>query len=283
MRTLFPNVSTGFLFCSLPLITFLFLQPNQCLAKTPPMGDTHPMIPATPKPGLPSATSSPSNPNAFCPSYEAEYRVYWHGVYSGEAHHRVSLSSEQVCRAESSIKPRFRFLPFEYQEFSDFIGKSNNIYPIAFDFDWHEKREHTHGQIRFDWTNTKVKQNTSFSHETLKLEPGTQDKISLVFQLRQNLMQAKTLKPGLTWSFPVVEPKKHQHYQFTVLKTETLRTPLGKLKTVVVNQTAENSARHSLLWFAIDRDYLLVKALQYKDEAILTESVIHRLWDERED
>jgi len=223
---------------------------------------------------LPTQGLTSPKPPDFCPQYQAEYRVYWRGLLAGTAEHRVQ-ATDQGCQAISQVKPRFRLLPFQYLEQSEFTHHQDQIQPLRFDFNWKEKKDRNQGYLQFDWAQAKAHQESSLKHESLALKPGTQDKISVIFQLRQYLKSAPSLRPGQYWDIPILEPKRYQVHRFRILNLETLKTPLGHLKTVVIEQRAEHSERYSILYFEL-KDFLLVKALQVKNGKTQTESELHQ-------
>ena len=91
-----------------------------------------------------------------------------------------------------------------------------------------------------------------------------QDKISLLFQLGRLLEKETGKVSGKQWTFNVVEAKKQKKVSHQKsCRKKTIKTPLGRFKTVKVKQTAEGSTRATDLWFARDKQHLLVKIAQY--------------------
>ena len=210
--------------------------------------------------------------------YQAEYRVYWHGIYAANAYQAVERLANNHYIAHMRVTPRLPFIPFEYDEKSTFVDTGSVIQPVNFSFKWREKKKRLNGSVRFDWENH---QHTTFGDAFIE-EPMTllslpQDKVSLVFQLSKYLEKNSALSTGKTWSHQVVEAKKQKTYVFEILKKEQLKTPLGVLQTLKIRQSAANSARYSHLWFAIDKQYLLVKIAQFKQDNLMGYTLIHKL------
>lgn len=210
--------------------------------------------------------------------YHAEYRVYWHGIYAANAHQKVERLTNNRYIARMHVMPRFSFIPFEYDEKSLFFDAGSFIQPLNFTFKWLEKTNRLRGMVRFDW---KKQQRTtsgySSSDDPVDLIPLSQDKISLVFQLSRYLENNTPLSSGAKWSHNVIEAKKQKTYVFEGLQEELLSTPLGLLRTIKIKQNAEHSARHSYLWFAPDKQYLLVKIAQFKQNNLIGYTLIHKL------
>ncbi|MCD8521163.1 MAG: DUF3108 domain-containing protein [Saccharospirillaceae bacterium] len=60
-------------------------------------------------------------------------------------------------------------------------------------------------------------------------------------------------------NYPVFEKKRVKAFQFRTIAEEPLNTRIGKLKTIKVEQIRQKNGREVLAWFAIDRNYLLVR------------------------
>jgi hypothetical protein len=210
--------------------------------------------------------------------YHAEYRVYWHGIYAANAYQKVERLTENRYVAHMHIAPRFPFIPFEYDEKSLFFDAGKAIQPLNFSFKWHEKNKRLKGIVHFDW---KKQRRTSSGHSPsngpVALAPSSQDNISLVFQLSRYLENNAPLSSGRKWSHSVIEAKKQKIYVFESLQEERLITPLGLLRTIKIKQSATDSSRHSYLWFALDKQYLLVKIAQFKQNNLIGYTLIHKL------
>jgi hypothetical protein len=210
--------------------------------------------------------------------YHIEYRVYWHGFYAANAHHRVERLTDDRYVARTHVTPRFPFIPFEYEEKSLFFDTGTAIQPLNFTFKWREKKERLKGMVHFDWKQQRrTASGYSASDAPIALIPLSQDKISLVFQLGRYLENNAPLSSGTKWSYSVIEAKKQKTYVFESIQEEWLNTPLGSLRTLKIQQSAARSARHSYLWFALDKNYLLVKIAQFKDSDLIGYTLIHAL------
>ena len=63
-------------------------------------------------------------------------------------------------------------------------------------------------------------------------------------------------------NYTVVDGKQVKNYQFKVVGTETLETPIGQLTTVKVARVRENNARETIFWLSPEHDFLLVQLRQ---------------------
>lgn len=90
--------------------------------------------------------------------------------------------------------------------------------------------------------------------------PDTTDKLALSLGLQCRLREGGPLV------FDVAEEKRRSEHRFVVEGEELLETPAGELRTVrVLRDRGENSERQTRLWFAVDRDYALVRLVQEED------------------
>lgn len=85
----------------------------------------------------------------------------------------------------------------------------------------------------------------------LPLMTGAQDPLSAIYQLA---MAARGGKDGF---IVAASSKRVKGYPYRMLGTETLRTPLGEMKTLHVARAGDSSDTH--LWLAPERDSLPVK------------------------
>ena len=81
-----------------------------------------------------------------------------------------------------------------------------------------------------------------------------QDNLTYMLQAGLDLAKGKT-----RFEYPVFEKNKSKPFRFEVIGEETLKTKAGKLRTIKVKQVREKKGREIYAWFAIDKNYLLVR------------------------
>ena len=120
-------------------------------------------------------------------------------------------------------------------------------------------------ELVFDWVNHKV--TNIKNNKTLSVEANSklQDSLSYQLQLRQDLLAGKD-----KLAYTITNGRKIKKYQFEIVAEETLKTPLGEVKTVKVKRsnTNENSATYA--WFAKDFSHLLVQLQQEENGSAYT-------------
>ncbi|MFT7410760.1 MAG: hypothetical protein ACI9EX_001360 [Oleispira sp.] len=86
--------------------------------------------------------------------------------------------------------------------------------------------------------------------------------------LSYNLQASIDLKQGKTqFTYPVFDRKKIKEFKFQIVKFEMLRTQVGNIRTVKVEQIEKRKdkkkgKKKTYIWFATDYDYLLVRLQQ---------------------
>lgn len=197
-------------------------------------------------------------PNNDLKVSKATYNLYWHGIKVGKSIHTVRKTNTDHFWVEWTSKPLISFLPFKSYEKSEFYLKNYQIYPVQYIYNTQEKKKRKSGEIHFN--------------QIASLPNKAQDKISLYFQLRQDLFLQKK-----NFSYTVIEPERIKTYTFKIIGETNLKTPLGVLKTIQVEHISSNQERLTKFWLAKDLDYLIIKLQQVKKGKIIAESTLQRL------
>ena len=102
---------------------------------------------------------------------------------------------------------------------------------------------------------------SSKKNQQVKLDKNYHSRISYQIQLQRDLLnQCKE------FSYPVIARGKIKQYRFEAVGEETLQTPLGELEALKIARIRENDERETLLWFAKDLNYALVKLYQREED-----------------
>lgn len=126
--------------------------------------------------------------------------------------------------------------------------------------------------IDFDWEAgiaTGKYRGKSFE---LKLTDGALDPLGFQLQLSQDI---KTGKRDMTYQ--VIDGGNYDHDRFAVIDEEPLETSDGPMPTLKAEKVrAEDSKRETLLWFAPDEDFLLVRLRQVEPDGSSYELRLNR-------
>lgn len=104
----------------------------------------------------------------------------------------------------------------------------------------------------------------------MDIEEHALDPLGFQVQLRQDL---KAGKRDMTYA--VADDGDFDHDRFAVLERETRSTRFGDLETIKVEKVRDkDSKRETLMWFAPELDYLLVRLLQVEPDGSRYEVVL---------
>ena len=137
------------------------------------------------------------------------------------------------------------FLPQSYKFERNGLGKSKDV---EFDFDWSQKQ--VIGSDRGDPVR-------------FPLNRGMQDKSTYQLALQHDVAAGDK-----SMSYQVVDGDEIETYDFRVLGEEVVRTNAGLIDAIKVERVRDptQSSRKTILWFAKDWDYLLVRLHQVEKD-----------------
>ncbi|MES1998097.1 MAG: DUF3108 domain-containing protein [Pseudomonadota bacterium] len=112
---------------------------------------------------------------------------------------------------------------------------------------------------RFDWKTSKLILLDKGRSETVALPPGTQDRLSVLYQFM-------FVKPGgQTLKFDVTTGHSLSPETYTLVNREKITTPVGDFNTLHYRNDAPAGEKQIEVWLATERDYLPVQ-VQVKDD-----------------
>lgn len=152
----------------------------------------------------------------------------------------ASLNETSTLRVENGA-----LLPLTYRFERSGLGKSKEV---ELDFDWTEK------QVLGSDRGEPVRQT---------LNRGLLDKSTYQLALQQDVADGKQ-----SMSYQVIDGDDIETYDFRVLGSERVRTQAGLIDAIKVERVRDptQSSRKTVLWFAKDWDYLLVRLHQVEKD-----------------
>lgn len=151
--------------------------------------------------------------------------------------------------------------------------EDGQILPIQYDYRRKILTRNREAQLRFDWDEGHVTTDIDDKPWRMAIEPGIHDKLSYQLQMPFDL------KAGLTTlEYEVADGGKKQIYRFQVTGEDEIETPAGTFTAIRVERDrGEGSNRETLIWFAPELDYLVVRLEQVEPNgnrfALLLKSV----------
>ncbi|MGQ0751814.1 MAG: DUF3108 domain-containing protein [Betaproteobacteria bacterium] len=124
----------------------------------------------------------------------------------------------------------------------------------------------------FNWNDGTLALEHDGKSERLKLPPGTQDRLSVMYQFmfydyggRRDL------------GFPMTNGRKLDRYRYTVTPGVEIMTPLGPMSTLHLVKQREPGDSETEIWLAPQHRYLPVKMVIVEDDGVRYEQLITRL------
>ncbi|WXL24339.1 DUF3108 domain-containing protein [Ectopseudomonas mendocina] len=152
----------------------------------------------------------------------------------------AGLTEESIIRIDGNS-----FLPQSYSYERNGLGKGKKI------------------DLTFDWTAKQVTGNDRGDAVKLPLVRGLLDKSTYQLALQEDVAAGTK-----TMSYQVVDGDEVETYDFRVLGEEVVRTKAGLVDAIKVERVRDptQSSRKTILWFAKDWDYLLVRLHQVEKD-----------------
>lgn len=152
----------------------------------------------------------------------------------------ASLTEESTFRVDNQT-----LLPLTYRLTRSGLGKGKSV------------------EQTFDWEQKQVLGNDRGDEVRLPLNRGLLDKSTYQVALQQDVAAGKQ-----SMSYQVVDGDEIETYDFRVLGEEVVRTRAGLIDAIKVERVRDptQSARKTVLWFAQDWGYLLVRLHQVEKD-----------------
>lgn len=116
--------------------------------------------------------------------------------------------------------------------------------------------------INFDWDKGVASGHYRGDKFSLKLEPGALDPMGYQLQLRRDIKAGKR-----DMTYRVIDKGDYDTDRFAVIDEETLDNNGRKVATLKAEKVRDSdSKRKTLMWFATEQDYLLVRLLQIEPD-----------------
>lgn len=129
-----------------------------------------------------------------------------------------------------------------------------------------------HAVAVFDWTTQRLTLNYDDRTETAALAPGTQDRISLMYQFM--FLDFGKLKQI---EVPMTNGRKLDQYRYSVTPDAEIDTPLGRIRTLHLVKQREPDQDSTEIWLSSQHHYFPVKVLIVEADGASYEQVLTRL------
>jgi hypothetical protein len=210
--------------------------------------------------GMATAAGVLSQPTASAPKpvpFVATYTIAWHGVAAGSSTLELRETAPQsyLYTSTDSAYGIFRLaFPHALRQSSRFTVAAGEVEPLAFQAGGMGNDV----MAQFDWKIGQVTGTAKGKLLDLKLQPGTQDPLSLQIAIMLKLEAQDA--PDAFW---MLNTDEIDRFQYVRHEETTLGTPLGKLHTILYTSHEAGSDKTTYLWLAPALDYMPARAEQH--------------------
>jgi Protein of unknown function (DUF3108) len=202
------------------------------------------------------ALSQPTPADAKPVPFVATYTVAWHGISAGTSTLELSETSPQsyLYTSTDTAWGVFRIVfPHALRQSSRFRITAGEVQPLAFE----AAGAGNAVMAQFDWRHGRVTGMAKGKLLDLKLQPGTQDPLSVQIAIMLKLQAGDAPE-----SFWMLNTDEIDRFGYVRHEESTLDTALGKLRTILYTSHAPGSDKTTYLWLAPALEYMPARAEQ---------------------
>lgn len=204
------------------------------------------------------AATAHAAPAAQPTPFVATYTITWHGVSAGSSTLELRQTAPQLYLYTSTDEAYgvFRLaFPHPIRQSSRLRIAAGEVEPLAFQAGGAGNEV----MAQFDWQEGHVTGMAKGKLLDLKLQPGTQDPLSVQIAIMLRL-KAEDSAPDAFW---MLNTDEIDRFQYVRHEETTLDTPLGKLRTILYTSHKPGTEKTTYLWLAPALDYMPARAEQH--------------------
>jgi hypothetical protein len=196
--------------------------------------------------------------------FTASYELRYGSKRVGESTLMLRSTGAQFWSLESRTDPKglAKLLTGAIVEKSVFALEAGEPKPLLFDAT--ESRGKSSQSVSYDWEEGVAHAERDGERVDLELRPRVLDHALLQVALMLDLASGRALAP-----YQLIEKNELRSYAYERAGEETVETPAGSWRAVMVRQTRAGSSRELWFWCAPDLRYLPVRVEQRKEGKVL--------------
>ncbi len=192
--------------------------------------------------------------------FSASYTADWKQLpFSGKAERSLQLQEDGSWKLDFSASMLIAGL----NETSWLKIHNGDVQPQKYRYSRNGMGKSKKVKHDFDWTAQVVTGSDRGTPVKVTLIQGVQDKSSYQLALQRDIADGKT-----SMSYQVLDGDELDTYDFRVLGEESVETMVGTVDAIKVERVRDptQSQRKTILWFAKDWDFLLVRLQQVEKD-----------------
>lgn len=194
-------------------------------------------------------------------TFTAKFEVEVAGIKMGEIKRTMKKREDGLYEQSSLIYTTGFFSVFRSDRFEEHsLWRWQDNAPVPQRYTYHYtggSKGEVYEQLDFDWQALTVDSLREGKTTTLPIEPGVVDKLSYQVALIRDLQAGKQ-----QFMYKVADRSDIRHIRYEVAGKEMIDTPWGKKQTIKVKRKTLTDERITILWFAPELDYMVVKLIQ---------------------
>lgn len=124
-------------------------------------------------------------------------------------------------------------------------------------------------EAQFDWAASALTLTHDGKHDTLPLPPGTQDRLSIMYQFMFYRYDGRR-----ALDFPMTNGRKLDRYRYAVQENVEIETPLGRMATLHLVKQRDPGDTETEIWLAPQHRYLPVRMVIVEDDGVRYEQLM---------
>jgi hypothetical protein len=237
---------------------------------------------ASPTTATHALTASPSTGAASTSSVTAQPLTQPHHLEPFKASYRIYVSKIPMpITAELELRPldqpdtwemRFEVHSFMLHNLEESTFTWNNCHPksIHYHHDFKGFGHHQFHDTNFYWNPPHVENHSDEDDKSFPIPADSVDDLTVLLQAACVFSEGRS-----SYHATSIYGDQIRDNLFTLLRHETIKTPLGPMDTLVIEKVRkEDNGRHTIFWIAPTLNYMLVKAKHIENPVLFGEVIM---------